>query len=70
MYVTERMIDAHEPTDSCRSPLPGREIIRQNVVRFAKIQYDLLQEKLRQTPIIPEDSGEETVVTPACTGSK
>ena len=64
MYVTERMTDAHGRTDSCRK-CPARQgnhsaECRQ---RFEKIQYDLLQEKLRQAPIIPEDSGEQTVVT-------
>ena len=33
--------------------------------RFEKIQYDLLQEKLRQAPVLPEDRGDQTVVTPA-----
>ena len=46
---------------AAESALLGREIIRQNVdKRFEKIQYDLLQEKLRQTPIIPVESGEQT----------
>ena len=70
LYITERMIDAHGPTDSCRKCSPGQGShsaeCRQ---RFEKIQYDLLQEKLRQAPIIPENSGEQTVVTPA-TGSR
>ena len=63
MYITERMIDAHGRTDSCRKCSTGHwnhsEDCRQ---RFEKIQYDLLQEKIRQAPIIPEDSGEQTVV--------
>ena len=66
MYITERMIDAHGPTDSCRKCSTGQgnhsAECRQ---RFEKIHCDLLQEKLRQAPIIPEDSGEQTVVTPA-----
>ena len=49
------------------SALPGRRIIRQ---RFEKIQYDLLQEKLKQAPIIPEESGEQTVVTLAPAASE
>ena len=64
MYITERMIDAHGPTDSCRKCSTGQgnhsAECRQ---RFEKIQYDLLQEKLGQAPIIPEESGEQTVVT-------
>ena len=63
MYITERLIDAHGPTDSWRKYTTGQgnhsAECRQ---RFEKIQYDLLQEKLRQAPIIPEDSGEQTVV--------
>ena len=59
------------PTDSCRKCSTGQENhsaeCRQ---RFEKIQYDLLQEKLRQAPIIPEDSGEQTVVTPAPAASE
>ena len=66
MYITERMIDAHGTTDNCRKCSTGQENhsaeCRQ---RFEKIQYDLLQEKLRQAPILPEDSGDQTVVTPA-----
>ena len=54
-----------------KSALPGRvnhsAECRQ---RFEKIQYDLLQEKLRQAPAIPEDSGEQTVVTPAPAASE
>ena len=38
--------------------------------RNEKIQYDLLQEKLKQAPIIPEESGEQTVVTPAPAASE
>ena len=71
MYITERMIDAHGPTDSCRKCSTGQgnhsAECRQ---RFEKIQYDLLQEKLRQAPIIPEDSGEQTAVTPAPAASE
>ena len=52
------------------SALPGRGIVQQNADRFEKIQYDLLQEKLRQAPIIPEDSGEQTVVTLAPAASE
>ena len=66
MYITERVIDAHGPTDSCRKCSTGQgnhsAECRQ---RFEKIQYDLLQEKLRQAPAIPEDSGDQAVVTPA-----
>ena len=66
MYITERMIDAHGTTDNCRKCSTGQENhsaeCRQ---RFEKIQYDLLQEKLRQAPVLPEDSGDQTVVTPA-----
>ena len=62
----ERMIDAHGPTDSCRKCSSGlgnhSAECRQ---RFEKIQYDLLHEKLSQVPAIPEDSGEQTVVTVA-----
>ena len=57
--------------DSCRTCSTGQgnhsAECRQ---RFEKIQYDLLQEKLRQAPIIPEDSGEQTVVTPAPAASE
>ena len=71
MYITERMIDAHGPTDRCRKCSTGQENhsaeCRQ---RLEKIQYDLLQEKLRQAPAIPEDSGEQTVVTPAPAASE
>ena len=71
MYITERMIDAHGPTDSCRKCSTGQgnhsAECRQ---RFEKIQYDLLQEKLKQAPIIPEESGEQTVVTPAPAASE
>ena len=71
VYITERIIDAHGPTDSCRKCSTGQgnhsAECRQ---RFEKIQYDLLQEKLRQAPIIPEHSGEQTVVTPALTASE
>ena len=71
MYITERMVDAHGPTDSCRKCSTGQgnhsAECRQ---RFEKIQYDLLQEKLRQAPIIPEDSGEQTVVTLAAAASE
>ena len=71
MYITKRMIDAHGPTDSCRKCSTGQgnhsAECRQ---RFEKIQYDLLQEKLRQAPIIPEESGEQTVVTPAPAASE
>ena len=53
------------------SALPGRGIIRRECrQRFEKIQYDLLQEKLRQAPIIPEESGEQTVVTLAPAASE
>ena len=38
--------------------------------RFEKIQYDLLQEKLKQAPIIPEESGEQTVVKRAPAASE
>ena len=65
MYITERMIDAHGPTDSCRKCSTGQgnhsAECRQ---RFEKIQYDLLQEKLKQAPIIPEESGERQQVKP------
>ena len=71
MYITERMIDAHGLTDSCRKCSAGQgnhsAECRQ---RFEKIQYDLLQEKLRQAPIIPEESGEQTVVTRAPAASE
>ena len=71
MYITERMIDAHGPTDSCRKCSTGQgnhsAECRQ---RFEKIQYDLLQEKLRQAPAIQEVSGEQTVVTLAPTASE
>ena len=71
MYITERMIDVHGPTDSCRKCSTGQgnhsAECRQ---RFEKIQHDLLQEKLRQAPIIPEESGEQTVVTPAPAASE
>ena len=71
MYITERMIDAHGPTDSCRTCSTGQgnhsAECRQ---RFDKIQYDLLQEKLKQAPIIPEESGEQIVVTPAPAASE
>ena len=71
IYITERMIDAHGPTDSCRKCSTGQgnhsAECRQ---RFEKIQYDLLQEKLKQAPIIPEESGEQTVVTPAPAASE
>ena len=71
LYITERMIDAHGPPDSCRKCSTGQGShsaeCRQ---RFEKIQYDLLQEKLRQAPIIPENSGEQTVVTPAPAASE
>ena len=64
MYITERMIDARGPTDSCTKCSTGQGNhsagCRQ---RFEKIQYDPLQEKLREAPIIPKDSGEQTVVT-------
>ena len=36
---------------------------------FEKFQYDLMQEKLRKAPIIPEDGGEQTVVTFALAAS-
>ena len=66
MYITERMIDAHGTTDNCRKCSTGQgnhsAECRQ---RFEKIQYDLLQEKLRQAPVLPEDNGDQTVVTPA-----
>ena len=62
MYITERMIDAHGPTDDCRkcntgygSHSPAR---RQ---RFEAIQADLLREKLEQSP----EAAEATVVAPA-----
>ena len=65
------MIDAHGPTDSCRKCSTGQGShsaeCRQ---RFEKIQNDLLQEKLKQAPIILEDSGEQTVVTPALAASE
>ena len=65
-YITERMIDAHGPTDSCRKCSTGQgdhsAECRQS---FEKIQYDLLQEKNKLAPNIPEESGEQTVVTPA-----
>ena len=71
MHITERMINAHGPTDSCRKCSTGQgnhsAECRQ---RFEKIQYDLLQEKLRQAPIIQEDCGEQTVVTPAPAASE
>ena len=59
MYITERMIDAHGPTDSCRkcSTGPGNHSAECRQ-RIEKIQYDLLQEKLKQAPAIPEDSEE------------
>ena len=65
MYITERMIDAHGPTDSCRkcSTRKGNHSAECRQ-RFEKIQYDLLQGKLGQAPAIPQDTGEQTVVTP------
>ena len=71
MYSTERMIDAHGPTDSCRK-CSTRQVNHSGECRqrFEKIQYDLLQEKLKQAPIIPEESGEQTVVTPAPAASE
>ena len=61
MYITERMIDAHGPTDSCRKCSTGQvNHSAEYRQRFEKIQYDLLQEKLKQAPIIPEENGEQT----------
>ena len=71
MYITERMIDAHGPTDSCRKCSSGQgNLSAECRQKFEKIQNNLLQEKLRQAPIIPEDSGEQTVVTLATAASE
>ena len=71
IYITERMIDAHGPTDRCRKCSTGYGThsvgCRQ---RFESIQYDLLQEKLKQAPAIPEARGEQTVVTLAPVASE
>ncbi|CAK0850454.1 unnamed protein product [Prorocentrum cordatum] len=62
MYITERMIDAHGPTDDCRKCSTGygshSAACRQ---RFETIQADLLREKLAKDPVAPE----ATVVVPA-----
>ncbi|CAK0829183.1 unnamed protein product [Prorocentrum cordatum] len=62
MYITERMIDAHGPTDECRKCSTGygshSAACRQ---RFETIQADLLREKLAKDPVAPE----ATVVVPA-----
>ena len=58
MHITERMIDAHGPTDSCRKCSTGQG------------NHSALQEKLKQAPIILEESGEQTVVTPAPAASE
>ncbi|CAK0888712.1 unnamed protein product [Prorocentrum cordatum] len=62
MYITERMIDAHGPTDDCRKCSIGygshSAACRQ---RFETIQADLLREKLAKDPVAPE----ATVVVPA-----
>ena len=71
MYITERMIDAHGPTDRCKKCSRGRgEHSAECRQRFETIQYDLLQEKLKQAPAIPEVSAEQTVVTPAQAASE
>ena len=70
MYITKRIIDAHGPTESCRKCSTGRNHSAKCRQMFEKIQHDLLQEKLRQAPAIPEDSGEQTVVTPALAASE
>ena len=61
MYITERMIDAHGPTDACRKCSTGygshSAACRQ---RFETIQADLLREKLEKDPVAPE----VTVVVP------
>ncbi|CAK0866686.1 unnamed protein product [Prorocentrum cordatum] len=55
MYITERMIDAHGPTDECRKCSTGygshSAACRQ---RFETIQADLLREKLAKDPVAPE----------------
>ena len=70
MCITERMTEAHGTTDSCRKCFTEQENhsaeCRQ---RFEKIQDDLLQEKLRQASVLPEDRDDQTVVTPALAAS-
>ena len=71
MYITERMIDAPGPAGSCRKCSTGQgNHSAECRHRFEKIQYDHLQEKLKQAPAIPEDSGEQTLVTPAPAASE
>ncbi|CAK0811173.1 unnamed protein product [Prorocentrum cordatum] len=59
MYITERMIDAHGPTDECRKCSTGygshSAACRQ---RFETIQADLLREKLAKDPVAPEATAE------------
>ena len=66
MYITERMINAHGPTDECPKCSTGTghhsAACRQ---RFDAIQYDLLQEKLKEAPVATDSNADATIVSTA-----
>lgn len=66
MFITERMIDAHGPTDECPKRSTGRgarsAACRQ---KFERIPYDLLQEKLKGTQVATESNADATIVSKA-----